>query len=170
MSNLSTTLQSLLERKSMSPAELSRASGVAEPKISRWLNDTQTYISDDDLESLALQISTNSRERAELVVARLKDNLVGPGSEYVNITIAGAAQPATPREHARLPAELQEALPLFVANWKDPDVRNIIVGLKNLLAHGDCALSSTAADPADEAVSAAVQRAESPRRRPAKKK
>lgn len=139
MSNLSATLKSLLERNEMTPAQLARASDVSEPKLSRWVNDTQTYISDEDLEALATHISDKPRERAELIVARLKDNLTGPGSEFVDISIAGRALREDPAVHlAKLPVVLQEAIPLFVANWKDDDVRNMIVGLKNLLQRGDC--------------------------------
>lgn len=126
----------------MTPAGLARASGVSEPKLSRWIKGTQMYISDDDLESLAIHITADPKQRAELVVARLKDNLSGSGSEFVQISIAGAPL----RDHSKglksLPVALQEAIPLFAENWKDPDVRNMILGLASLLRAGTAQINS----------------------------
>ncbi len=137
MSNLATALKTMLARHQMKPAELARLSHVAEPKISRWLGGTQTFISDNDLSALANHLAADRAEKAELVVARMRDVCSGPGSELIQVSIGGKVVREDPALFGKkLSPKMEEAVRAVIENADDPDVRNLVLCIGNLLRKG----------------------------------
>ena len=74
MSNLANAIQRLMDKNGIRFAvEVAKKSGIEEATISRWRNGIQTSISDEDLEKLARSLSNDSKDHAELIVARMRD-------------------------------------------------------------------------------------------------
>lgn len=145
MSYFGTALKEMLDRKSMKANRLATLSGVGQPTISRFISGEQDWVSRDDLHAIAESISDDPKDQAELIRARLKDECHGPGSELLRIEIVGEAEargPARTQYQFRLPADL-EAHFATLREWviKDANIRDVIEGLGNLLANGDCSTS-----------------------------
>lgn len=140
MSNFGAKLAELLERNRKIAADLSRASGINDGLLSKWINGHQTFVSADDLASICIHISTIPKERAELVKAHLLDELGGaPGSELISVTIKGQTSynDPPPSFHDALPLQLRRDLELLGREAvTDTDVRACIRGLANILSSG----------------------------------
>lgn len=141
MSNLSKTITKILEERGMKPADLARVSGIAESKLSRWLNGVQKFIDDDDLEKIANAIGGSKRQQAELVVARLRDLLSGPGSELVRVSILGETEQhlreASLPYRAKLPPKWEKVLNILAEHIPDDsDLRSVLEGLANMYEKG----------------------------------
>lgn len=140
MSYFGTQLEELLKRKNMKAVDLARLSGVGESLISRYRSGEQVWVSPEDLAAIATSISDSNSERAELVRAHLLDEKTGPGSELVRVEVASA--PAMLKEDfpayaIRLPEQLERAFQILRENAiNDADVRDVVLGLGNLLSEG----------------------------------
>lgn len=118
MSNFATALDALMVQKNLNQAELSRLSGIPQAQISRFINNPNQWISDDDFERLC-EVFKKLSDQANLVHARLLDHLGTmrvPGSKLVKITIEGES---TVKEDS---APYQTKLPPKL----DKDVQTII--------------------------------------------
>jgi len=137
MSNFGAKLAELLERRQMRASELSRVSGINDGLISKWINGQQKYVANDDLANLAGSISANPREQAELIRAHLQDELVGPGSELIDIRIRGQTsylREDAPAYHTDLPLKLQRAFETLAREAvADAEVRSVVLGVANIL-------------------------------------
>jgi transcriptional regulator with XRE-family HTH domain len=147
MSYFGTALKQMLDRKKMKAVKLAKLSRVDQPKISRYIRGDQTWVAQDDFTAIAKAITNEPDEQAELVLARLLDERVGPGSDLVRIDIpSGKSRRKRPIAYRiKLPENLEADLEL-VREWisKDRNVRELIEGLGNLLRSGHCRVESPA--------------------------
>lgn len=114
---------------------------MSEPKFSRWLNGRQVYVSPEDMALLSVNIAHTDKEKADLIIAHLKDECQGPGAELVEISFktdfpyilqdTSAMYGAT---HPPLPPKLERAFAVLRENITDPDVRDILLSLADLLS------------------------------------
>ena len=134
MSHLSQEILRQMKDKKMRAADLSRASGIKEPMLSRWLHDKQTYITGDDLERLCKALSWDKHEQAKLVRAHLLDECHGDAGSMIQIQIADQPELVMREEGgAPLSEDMQHAFEVLRANIADADVRAAIRGLARLI-------------------------------------
>lgn len=151
MSNFGVKLAELLEKNRIRAADLSRMSKLSDALISKWINGGQRFVSTEDLATVCSHISSTARDRAELIRARLLDELGAPGSELIAITIRGS-EPVPLPERQVLPRHIQQALDLVGHQaLLDADVRAVLLGLAGILD-----ASSGPAGPAVQAAEAAA--------------
>lgn len=136
MSYFGNTLKELLDRKGMKAVRLAELAGISQPTVSRYINGDQVWVSEEDVTRLAVAISDDPKEQAELIRGRLLDVKVGPGSELVRVEVVGSSSGKTPSQECvlRLPDDLEAALLIICENAiRDADVRDVVLGLANLL-------------------------------------
>lgn len=156
MSYFGAKLEELLERNKLTAAELSRASGLKDGLISRWITGSQDFVSHEALEAITAVISKKPAEQAELIKAHLLDECVGQGASLIEINILGHAgqvkEASTP--YSVVPSlRIQRALEIMAReSVTDADVRNLILSTGDLLAR----FNSNAADPASAVILAAA--------------
>ena len=123
-----------LKARDWSAADASRASSIAEPKFSRWINGQQSFVADEDLEVLARTISKTEHDRAALLVARLRDTLRGPGARLVEIRLADEAVREMPAPYrVKLPPGVEADFEVLREHvLRDDDLRSILHGLAGL--------------------------------------
>jgi transcriptional regulator with XRE-family HTH domain len=145
MSNFGAKLAELLERKQMSAADLSRQTKISDAQISKWTNAKQSFVSTADLAALCDTISTDAREQAELIRARLLDEFQDcPGSELIDVRILSGAEGRAlrldqPPYRVPLPPHLQRAFDIVIPeSVTDPDVRDLILGMAGILSRPHC--------------------------------
>lgn len=135
MSYFGTTLKSLIQRNKTNARRLSIASGVGTSIISRLINGEQLRAKKEDLEKLTKAISEDPDERAELIAARLKDEIGGFGNQLVDITPRGKAWKETAPDHKiKLPADVEadfETLRLWCQH--DQQVCDVVRSIASLL-------------------------------------
>jgi len=140
VTNFATKLEELLARKKMKPVELARAAGLAPSTVSRWLNLERASVSEKDLTSAALALSSDHRDHAELLRARMLDLCRGPGSNLIEISIDGrriAAIRETAPEYARLPKELEDCLRVLREHiQKDSILRGLLMSIARAKTKG----------------------------------
>lgn len=142
MSYLSKAISEALVRSETSQADLARSSGIDEGKISRWINGQPT-IKPRDLEKLVTAISENDVDRARIIVAHLKDQARGPGADLIEFAIHPRSKSDVPIHEAMtqygkpLPPKLEWAFGIIRSRIDDPDVRDSVLSLANLLSKGD---------------------------------
>lgn len=144
MSYFGEALTELLERKKMTAALLSELSGVDQASISRYRKGERTWVSPEDLASIAKVASEDPQDRAALIKAHLRDECHGPGADLIEIGIRGVAELRdTPGNVApvRLRKDAEENF-AAIRQWyvKNRNVREVVDGLGNLLRTGDCRL------------------------------
>jgi hypothetical protein len=88
MSYLSTALNRLAERHGLKQADFIRDGTLTRSSVSRVFSGDQRNVSDEDFATL-LKTFRDKQTQAELVVARCRDVLNGPGSELVDLAIRG---------------------------------------------------------------------------------
>lgn len=139
MSYFGTCLDEQIKAKRMKAVDLANTSKVPESTISRLRNETQPWVSPDDLGRIATAISDDPRVQAQLLRAYLLDQVRGPGSELVEVRISGEQAAGKLAYKVKLSGELEEDFEV-IREWiiKDQDVREIIQRLANLLRSGDC--------------------------------
>lgn len=129
MSYFGAKLEELLKRNATSGADVSRATGIGDGTISRWISRRQKFVSHDDLKSLTAVISKDRVQKAELIHAHLLDECVGEGSELIKIEITGQQhlKDTTTANRTSLPQTIQKDLDIIgTAAITDPDVRKIV--------------------------------------------
>lgn len=136
MSYFGAKIEELMERNKLTAAELSRASGITEGLLSRWINGVQTFVSHEALEAITPVISRKPTEQAELIRAHLQDECVGAGSQLIDIHILGTGtetrDTVTPYR-VPLPLKIQRALELLGReSITDADVRSLLLSLANI--------------------------------------
>lgn len=135
MSNFGAKLEELIGRANTTCAEISRASNTTEGLMSRWIRGRQTYVSHKHLESLSTVISSDPAISAELIMAHLRDENVGQGSELIKIEIKGGSklkEDTTPY-YVGLPPKIQNELGLIgQVALRDPDMRSMLTTLSKL--------------------------------------
>lgn len=136
MSNFGAKLEELIEKNKLRASELSRASGINDALISRWINGQQNYVSQEALEAITVVISKNPTEQAELIRAHLLDECVGHGSHLIEIHILGSStktQDADTPYRIIPPLKIQRALEILCREAiTDSDVRNILLSMASL--------------------------------------
>jgi transcriptional regulator with XRE-family HTH domain len=128
-------LGELIERRQLRPSEAARLTGVTEVKISRWLSGKQTYVSPEDMEAFCLNLAHTEVEKAELIRAHLQDEC-GPGSKLISITIGDSSSACVLRNDDTpppLPPKLEETFKILRENINDPDLREILISLADLV-------------------------------------
>lgn len=139
MSYFAAKLAGLLESKKMRASELSRISDINDALISRWINGQQKFVSNGDLAALCASISSDPRDRAELIRAHLLDEMAGPGSELIEIHIKGQSAQELKDDRilyraGALPLKLMRAFEILAREAiTDADVRAVILGLANVV-------------------------------------
>lgn len=163
MSNFGAKLAELLERNEMRAVDLARICGLSEAMLSKWINGQQRFVSTEDLAQLCNGISTDTKERAELIKAHLLDELgspPAPGSELIHITIKGGGH-TTFQESAGgrpvFPLHIQRALDLIGSNAvTDADVRAMLIGMAGILSPQPDQINDASSDPRLAAAESAV--------------
>lgn len=155
MSYFGTALKALLDQKGMKAVRLAEISGVSQPTISRYIRGDQGWVAPDDLAKICGAITNKPVEQAELLRARLLDELHGPGSGLVRVEIVGETfHDRLQRLHpqtVQLPKDLEEALNVIRESIiHDPDVEDVIRGLGRLLAKPHCEETDKVTQVADE--------------------
>lgn len=112
MSFFSQKLKELLDRKELTQSDLFRLTRLSTAHISNLVNDVQPRVSLEDMQLIAVNITHDPKERAELVRAHLMDECVGPGSELVEVRIKGGESPK-PSEPTPLAPKKERALEIF---------------------------------------------------------
>jgi transcriptional regulator with XRE-family HTH domain len=135
MSQLQKALVSLMERKRVNAAELSRITDVDRATISRWVNGSQLRMSDESLERIARALTDNPVEQAELIAARMLDIRTGPGSDLIAVTIAkSAVKPRLSNDWtAELPVKIEKAFRTIAAHIDQQEVRDLLLAIEELL-------------------------------------
>src|SRR5258706_745279 len=87
MSYFRVALQRAAERRQLTQAELARHSGLSRSYVSRLLSGENADLSDTNLVLILKVFSADQRTQAELVAARCMDARVGPGAEFVRISV-----------------------------------------------------------------------------------
>lgn len=136
MSNFGAKLEELLEKRKMSAAELSRATGISDALLSKWINGQQRFVSPEHMELLTAAISSQASEQAELIRAHLLDENVGQGSQLIDIHILGSGQvlhDSGPAYKVVPPLKIQRALEVLGREAiTDADIRGILISLASL--------------------------------------
>jgi len=144
MSYLGTALTRLTEQHGLIQADLSRKTGLSRAHISRVCNGEAKDLSDEHFGSVLKVFAGNPRSQAELIVARCMDARVGPGSEFVEISIKKPADTPnselrTPRspelpEHIHLSRETEKAFAWLRSQCPiNPDLEKHLVGYARML-------------------------------------
>lgn len=139
MSYFGAKLAELLERRNLRAAEVCRASGIKEAMLSRWVNDTQNFVSLEDMAALCTAISDEPKEQAELIRAHLLDECKGPGHKLIDIRILNpgtgrALHTDTPIYRVPLSPKLQRAFDVLMEEAvADADVRDTVLGIAAIL-------------------------------------
>jgi transcriptional regulator with XRE-family HTH domain len=141
MSYFGAKLAELLERRNLRAAEVCRASGIKEAMLSRWVNDTQNFVSLDDLGALCEAISDDPKEQAELIRAHLLDEcppkqkatklidvriLSEQGGRALHTDTTVYRVPLTPKLQRAFDVLMEEAV-------ADADVRDVLLGMASIL-------------------------------------
>jgi DNA-binding Xre family transcriptional regulator len=142
MSYLATVLSDLMISKGLRNVDLATKAGIDPATITRWRSGEQISISDEDLEKVATVISDDPREQAELIVARMKDVCIGPGSEFINIDISGGAPMALKESegsyNVKLPPKVERAFRILRSHvMENKPLRDIIISMANMFQRGD---------------------------------
>jgi len=122
MSYLANAIQGLLGDKKMTAADLARAAELTEAQISRLRTATKVRASDEDLIAIAKGFGGSAKTHAQLLYARLNDDLSGPGAQFISITLklsipnktAQAVPPSRP-----LPPGLQSDIDTIIQQLPD---------------------------------------------------
>lgn len=137
MSNLAEAIQRLMEKNEVRFAvELARRTGIEEATISRWRNGIQISISDEDLEKLARAITSDPKQQAELVAARMRDVCHGPGAELVSVQIEERTLREEPQPYGqkKLPPKGRDTFNTLADEYiSDGDLRDVLDGLANII-------------------------------------
>lgn len=136
MSYFSQKLSTLLAQQHLSQSDLANKAGISQAHISRLLSEDQRSVSLDDLASIAINITDDQRERADLLAAYLRDRCIGPGSELVHITVEGGSNHAVLQDRPAPPplsAEMERVFELLRANLDKKNLRTALKGLADLM-------------------------------------
>jgi len=115
MSYLSNAIDQLLLENKMSGASLARSSKINEAQISRWRNANQEWISPEDLITLSAGFNHRPETHARLLYARLQDELIGPGSRFIGLSLEKIQTIPPPTTFPILPPKAYNNL-LVIAN------------------------------------------------------
>lgn len=129
MSYFSSEMNRLMTAKKMLPSDVSRAAGISEPTISRWLNDKQHAVRPEALERLCQVLGTTKREQAGLIRARLLDQCYGQGADLIHIQIGREPVLFLDSSKRPLPGRLEAAFEVLRENFEDADLQQVILGL-----------------------------------------
>lgn len=131
MSYLTVKLDHLMQQREWKIADLARATGIDDAKLSRILSERQQWIAPTDLEKICLALGRTLEEKAAIIAARLMDLRAGgwPGSDLVQISVGG--QPMLLHEGGQPPLtpRMEEDFATLRANIHDPDLQTIVSGL-----------------------------------------
>jgi DNA-binding Xre family transcriptional regulator len=137
MSNFGAKLAEMLERRKMSQTELARTANLSDALISKWMTGQQSFVSQQYLANICLSISPNPSERAEIIRAHLLDEMTGPGSEMIDISIKGrisSVKTADQSGRSALPLRMQRMLEILGReSLTNADLRGILHGLAEML-------------------------------------
>lgn len=114
--------------------ELSRRSGVDEGTISRLRNASQN-LDFGTLEKIVRHAADDDENRADLLAAFIKDKVEHiPGANLIHIGLR--EQPmhdeAIKDSMPPLPPDMQRAFRTLAANWKDENLRSLLVSLAEM--------------------------------------
>lgn len=136
MGKFATVLNEIMERKELTGAELSEASGLLPSLISTLRSGERDWLSNSDMEKLLAAIS-NGTDRAELLKARLLDQMVGPGSELLDVVVRTGYEAEAlhdrKRNAVRLPSRYRKAIDCIeTALQDDHDLQELILYLAKI--------------------------------------
>jgi hypothetical protein len=136
MSHLGIALQRVAQDNSRTQREIAQKTNLGTSHIHRVFSGAQKFVTDEDFAAIVAATANNTRERAEIVAARAKDVINGPGSELVEVNIKGKApseskdalleamsKTKVSHEHERALAFIRSQIPLnpalgeTVLNW-----------------------------------------------------
>lgn len=130
MSYLAAALTKLMDARGLKNVELANTTGIDQATISRWRNGLQKSITDEDLSKLSHALAQDRREQAEILAARMKDVGVGPGSEFIQVLVAGEAITETgTATEKKLSPQMERSFEILRRHVDDVDLRNIILHL-----------------------------------------
>jgi transcriptional regulator with XRE-family HTH domain len=115
MSYLGIKLQQVAQENSRSQREIADAAGLTKSHIHRIFSGAQKFVTDEDFAAITSATATSQRERAEIVAARARDVINGPGADLVEVTVKG--KPPNEKKDAlaeaaavKLPHDLERAI------------------------------------------------------------
>lgn len=143
MSFLAAELAGILREKEMSPADLSRTSGISRAMLSKIATGAQVWVSPDVLARLAAGIDSAPLVHARLLRAHLLDECSGPGKDYIEIELRTKRRMPDPLHetappwNVKLPPKIEHYMNLIARNvGSDTKVRSIVTALGGLLEDG----------------------------------
>ena len=134
MSHLAIALSQLLTEQKKTAAAVSQASGIPEAQLSRIRNGRQVWVSTEDLIRIATGICPDTeanvtKAHARLLHARLQDDHIGPGAQFVRLellTDTTQAMPVTSRQPI-LPPKAKANLDIIASRLAtDQHVREMV--------------------------------------------
>jgi transcriptional regulator with XRE-family HTH domain len=87
MSNLANEMSRQIELGKLTQVTVAERSEIDQTQISEWLNARRSTITPKQLAQLAPALSDEPRDNALLYAAHLKDELIGPNRDLVEISI-----------------------------------------------------------------------------------
>jgi len=127
MSYFQDALERQMTATGINQVELSRATGISQPQISKWLRGGQTSLSEDQMTVIANALSKDPSVQAALVAAHLQDEKFGPGSELIAISQQGGA-PELPKTDGEKAIHYLSQLRIH-----QPEVNDLIITLAGCL-------------------------------------
>ena len=173
VSYFSNKLKEILDKEGLSQSDLSRTTGLSTAHISNLVNDVQPRVSLEDLEVIAINVSSDDKVRAELIRAHLQDENVGPGSELIDIRISGTNRTGALYDRPTIPPmspRKERILEIFRRHEHHTNLWNVLDGLGDMMADEPLFSSSPDVQKAEAAALAAAQEEIASYRKPPKKK
>jgi transcriptional regulator with XRE-family HTH domain len=142
MSYFGDALDELLKKANMTGADLARATGISTGAISKWRTGEQTYISEEDLTTVSTALTQGKRDHAELLLAHLKDECIGPAKQLIEINIKGSEkswslQEEPPSYGPKLPKKIEHDFEVLRSNvMKNKHLRDSLRAFASLCEHG----------------------------------
>lgn len=130
MSYLSDEMDRLLEKHHQSVDDVAAKCGINRGVLYLWKRGQQTSISEEQLSLLAPALSSEILDQAALVLAHLRDEKFGPGSELVEVSLVNPE--LNDRPAARSPGERAIA---FLAQERiaNADLNELLLDLARVL-------------------------------------
>lgn len=159
-------LAELIAVNQTSQSELAKRTGLSQAHISRLISDDQRAVSLEDLKLISVNLTAQPFQRAELVRAHLLDRCHGPGSDLIEIRIAGENSSGVRPGPVPLPAKIERVFERLRANYQDKRLQTILEGLAAL--YEESVNSSADTVPAGDTEHIAVESLKAAGRRPAR--
>lgn len=131
MSYFGAKLNEYLEANGMKQTQLASMTGISQGQISIIVNGEQRWVSPETMELICNAFPISTKEKAELIRAHLLDECHGPGSELIEIKIAGKP-PAFYDKPEPLAPGIEKALDIIRKNTHNKELRDILISLAKL--------------------------------------